>query len=108
MSAVVVNHLRAQGEILVACLTSGYSKTLANDAAAVSPCTSPTTIAFGRMTLRGTPAEALGPTDHAWSIGELLNWPNPQIPLAETLGALGKVKREGLARHVTSPTSPSR
>jgi len=30
----------------------------------------------------------------------LLHWPNPQIPLAETLGAIGKVKREGLARHI--------
>jgi 2,5-diketo-D-gluconate reductase B len=30
----------------------------------------------------------------------LLHWPNPQIPLSETLGALGKVKREGLARHI--------
>ena len=30
----------------------------------------------------------------------LLHWPNPQIPLAETLGALCKVKREGLARHI--------
>jgi 2,5-diketo-D-gluconate reductase B len=30
----------------------------------------------------------------------LLHWPNPQIPLAETLGALDKVKREGLARHI--------
>jgi 2,5-diketo-D-gluconate reductase B len=30
----------------------------------------------------------------------LLHWPNPQIPLSETLGALDKVKREGLARHV--------
>jgi 2,5-diketo-D-gluconate reductase B len=30
----------------------------------------------------------------------LLHWPNPQIPLGETLGALGKVKREGLARHI--------
>jgi diketogulonate reductase-like aldo/keto reductase len=29
-----------------------------------------------------------------------LHWPNPQIPLAETLGALGKVKRDGLARHI--------
>jgi 2,5-diketo-D-gluconate reductase B len=27
----------------------------------------------------------------------LLHWPNPQIPLAETLGALCKVKRDGLA-----------
>ena len=30
----------------------------------------------------------------------LLHWPNPQIPLADTLGALSKVKREGLARHI--------
>jgi 2,5-diketo-D-gluconate reductase B len=30
----------------------------------------------------------------------LLHWPNPHIPLVETLGALGKVKREGFARHI--------
>jgi 2,5-diketo-D-gluconate reductase B len=30
----------------------------------------------------------------------LLHWPNPQIPLRETLGALSKVKRDGLARHI--------
>jgi 2,5-diketo-D-gluconate reductase B len=30
----------------------------------------------------------------------LLHWPNPQVPLAETLGALCKVKRDGLARHI--------
>jgi 2,5-diketo-D-gluconate reductase B len=30
----------------------------------------------------------------------LLHWPNPRIPLADTLGALGKVKREGLTRHI--------
>ena len=30
----------------------------------------------------------------------LLHWPNPQIPLAETLGALCQVKRDGLARHI--------
>ena len=30
----------------------------------------------------------------------LLHWPNPQIPLAETLGALCKVRRAGLARHI--------
>jgi diketogulonate reductase-like aldo/keto reductase len=30
----------------------------------------------------------------------LLHWPNPQIPLAETLGALCKVKHDGLARHI--------
>jgi 2,5-diketo-D-gluconate reductase B len=30
----------------------------------------------------------------------LLHWPNPQIPLSETLGALGKVRRDGLTRHI--------
>jgi len=30
----------------------------------------------------------------------LLHWPNPQIPLSETLPALCKLKRMGLARHV--------
>jgi diketogulonate reductase-like aldo/keto reductase len=30
----------------------------------------------------------------------LLHWPNPQIPLAETLGALDKMKQSGLARHI--------
>ena len=30
----------------------------------------------------------------------LLHWPNPQIPLSETIGALCKVKRDGLTRHI--------
>ncbi|HTV34923.1 MAG TPA: aldo/keto reductase [Xanthobacteraceae bacterium] len=30
----------------------------------------------------------------------LLHWPNPQVPLAQTIGALCKVKRDGLARHI--------
>jgi len=30
----------------------------------------------------------------------LLHWPNPQVPLAETIGALCKVKRDGLARNI--------
>jgi 2,5-diketo-D-gluconate reductase B len=30
----------------------------------------------------------------------LIHWPNPRIPLAETMGALCKMKREGMARHV--------
>lgn len=28
----------------------------------------------------------------------LIHWPNPRVPLAETLGAMAKVKREGYAR----------
>jgi 2,5-diketo-D-gluconate reductase B len=30
----------------------------------------------------------------------LLHWPNPQVPLAETLGALARIKQAGLARHI--------
>ena len=30
----------------------------------------------------------------------LLHWPNPQVPLSETLGALGMVKEGGMARHI--------
>lgn len=30
----------------------------------------------------------------------LLHWPNPNIPLADTLGALCRVKQAGLARHI--------
>jgi 2,5-diketo-D-gluconate reductase B len=30
----------------------------------------------------------------------LLHWPNPHVPLAETLGALAHVKKIGMARHI--------
>jgi 2,5-diketo-D-gluconate reductase B len=30
----------------------------------------------------------------------LVHWPNPEIPLAETMGALAKAKRDGLTRHI--------
>jgi diketogulonate reductase-like aldo/keto reductase len=30
----------------------------------------------------------------------LIHWPNPAIPLAETIGALGKAKQQGLTRHI--------
>jgi 2,5-diketo-D-gluconate reductase B len=30
----------------------------------------------------------------------LLHWPNAQVPLADTLGALARVKQQGLARHI--------
>ena len=30
----------------------------------------------------------------------LLHWPNPNVPLSETLGALCKIKQAGLARHI--------
>jgi diketogulonate reductase-like aldo/keto reductase len=30
----------------------------------------------------------------------LIHWPNPRIPLADTIGALTRMKREGLTRHI--------
>ena len=30
----------------------------------------------------------------------LIHWPNPRVPLAETLGAMAKMKREGYARAI--------
>jgi diketogulonate reductase-like aldo/keto reductase len=30
----------------------------------------------------------------------LLHWPNPQVPLSETLGALARVRKFGMARHI--------
>jgi 2,5-diketo-D-gluconate reductase B len=30
----------------------------------------------------------------------LVHWPNPEIPVAEPIGALAKMKRRGLARHI--------
>ena len=30
----------------------------------------------------------------------LIHWPNPRVPLAETLGAMAKMKREGYARQI--------
>lgn len=32
--------------------------------------------------------------------GLLVHWPNPEVPLAETMAALAKAKRQGLARHL--------
>ena len=37
----------------------------------------------------------------------LLHWPNPRVPLEETIGALNAVKRRGLARHVGISNCPS-
>src|SRR5690606_28674537 len=30
----------------------------------------------------------------------LIHWPNPDVPLKETMGALCRMKREGVARHI--------
>jgi diketogulonate reductase-like aldo/keto reductase len=38
----------------------------------------------------------------------LIHWPNPNVPLAETLGVLCQAKRDGRTRHVGAPTSRPR
>jgi diketogulonate reductase-like aldo/keto reductase len=37
----------------------------------------------------------------------LIHWPNPKIPLAETIGALVEMKRQGLARHIGVANFPT-
>jgi diketogulonate reductase-like aldo/keto reductase len=44
-----------------------------------------------------TSLEALG-LDHVDLL--LIHWPQPRVPLKDTLGALAKAKRDGLARHI--------
>jgi|HubBroStandDraft_4_1064222.scaffolds.fasta_scaffold07336_6 IS1 family transposase len=54
-------------------LTNGFSKKLDNHAAAVSLYVAHYNLCRWHETIRSTPAEALGLTDHAWSISELLD-----------------------------------
>jgi diketogulonate reductase-like aldo/keto reductase len=44
--------------------------------------------------------ESLRELDVAYFDLLLIHWPNPQIPLAETMQALAKQKRTGIARHI--------
>ena len=53
-------------------LTNGFSKKAENHAAAVSLYVAHYNFCRYHETIRSTPAEALRLTDHAWSIGELL------------------------------------
>jgi IS1 family transposase len=54
-------------------LTNGFSKKLDNHAAAVSLYVAHYNLCRVHETLRSTPAVAQGLTDHAWSIGELID-----------------------------------
>jgi diketogulonate reductase-like aldo/keto reductase len=55
---------------------------------------------FSAGALESSAAESLARLKLPYVDLLLLHWPNSAVPLAETLGALAKVKREGLARHV--------
>ena len=79
------------------------AKGCAHPASSATKCSSPPR--SGRRILPRATSSA--PPRRAWRklrLSEvdllLLHWPNPNIPLAETLGALCKVKRQGLARHI--------
>jgi IS1 family transposase len=54
-------------------LTNGFSKKIENHTAAVSLYVAHYNLCRWHETIRSTPAEALGLTDHAWSIGELID-----------------------------------
>jgi diketogulonate reductase-like aldo/keto reductase len=38
----------------------------------------------------------------------LVHWPNPRIPLAETIGALNRARQDGLTRHIGVSNFPSK
>jgi IS1 family transposase len=54
-------------------LTNGFSKKLDNHCAAVALYVAHYNLCRWHETIRSTPAEAIGLTDHAWSIGELVD-----------------------------------
>jgi hypothetical protein len=54
-------------------LTNGFSKKLESHAAAVALYVAHYNLCRWHETIRSTHAEAVGRTDHAWSIGELLD-----------------------------------
>lgn len=55
---------------------------------------------FAAGDLERSVAESLGRLKLGYVDLLLLHWPNPSVPLAETLGALNRVKSEGLTRHI--------
>jgi len=38
----------------------------------------------------------------------LIHWPNPQVPLADTIGALNRARSDGLARHIGVSNFPTK
>ena len=61
------------GKCVRAPRTNGFSKKLDNHAAAGALYVAHYNLCRWHETIRSTPAEALGLTDHAWSIGDLLD-----------------------------------
>jgi hypothetical protein len=65
-------------------LTNGFSKKLENHVAAIALYVAHYNFCRVHETLRTTPAIALGITDHAWSIGELIDAALKAVPLKPT------------------------
>ncbi|MCB1341044.1 MAG: aldo/keto reductase, partial [Pseudooceanicola sp.] len=59
--------------------------------------------AFRASAERSVEALGVGPVDLL-----LIHWPNPEVPLAETLGALVQARRDGLTRHIGVSNFPAR
>lgn len=59
--------------------------------------------AFRASAERSVEALGVGPVDLL-----LIHWPDPNVPLAETLGALVQAKRDGLTRHIGVSNFPAR
>ncbi len=79
-------------------LTNGFSKKLNNHAAAVSLYVAHYNLCRWHETIRSTPAEAIGLTDHAWSIGELLNAALAVATPDPTETAPDRRRRKGVAK----------
>lgn len=58
--------------------------------------------AFRASATRSVETLGLGPVDLL-----LVHWPNPDVPLAETIGALCQARRDGLARHIGTSNFPA-
>lgn len=59
--------------------------------------------AFRASAERSVETLGLGPVDLL-----LIHWPDPAVPLAETIGALCQAKRDGLTRHIGVSNFPAR
>lgn len=74
-------------------LTNGFSKKLENHCAAVSLYVAHYNLCRVHESLRSTPAQSLGVTDHAWTIAELIEAALATQPITPETTAPGRRKR---------------
>ena len=63
---------------------------------------------FGREQVLTSTAESLGKLQTDYVDLLLLHWPNPEVPLAETLGACLELQQQGAVRHIGVSNFPSK